>query len=178
MQIAFDYTVQIALGLLTTVVGILLLYWLAKPSVRLGKRVSYSIEPDGSRRFRLFLDSAKRLPAINVRVYARLVIRGKRTTSVRVPLTNDEYPLLRSGTNRVPRLLLQEIDWHRYISGTVKKPGDPLDLESVMNELGADLVVDLVASSGIFNVTAIRQARYTVGEIQESPLSLRARATE
>lgn len=175
MEPPATYLADVAVGLVTTVVGILVVYALARPRVRLGKRVSYSVGADGSRRFRLFLSAAGWLPALNVKVVARLILRGTRSVSIPVPLSNDEYLLLRPRSNRVPRLLLSEIAWERYASSRVTLPSHPLDLEETLRELDAYLHVDLVASSGIFNVTSVRQCSYRVEDIAESPLDVRRR---
>lgn len=150
------------IGILGAVFGIALLFLLAAPRMRLGKKLLFAVSDNGLRRYNLTLVSHSWLRLLEVRVRAALIVpTSARFVRVPIPLSSDEWFVLKHKRQRSPRLLLDQVDWQGYLPSSAPEPSDTSDLDVVMRELGAWVVVEVIASTEIFQVRSARVGKYT-----------------
>lgn len=154
------------LGIPSVALGVLLTFGLASPRIKLDQVLTYTVESNGRRRFRVTYRNRGLLKAIDVRVRARFIIRGKPDTAVPIPVSTGEIFVLGRHKTQTPRLMLEHVDWRTYWPSSPKTL-DRNDLEAVMRVLNAYLVVDIVASSQVFQVRTAKRRAYLAHEVIE-----------
>jgi hypothetical protein len=163
--------IDVGVAIVSTVLGIILIFAAAQPRVEFGDVVSRSRRGKGLR-YGLQIRGLGRIPIQEMRVYAALLVPTVRQTTVFVPLSRDLWTNVRRRKNKekwraVPRLLLDDVEWKKVLPPGLPRPKKGAQLEEVMRTLNADLLVRVTATSFLFAVTAIRIRRYSVDEIHD-----------
>lgn len=171
-----DKVIDLAIGVIATFLGVMLVYLATKPKVLFDENLSYSLNPDGrTRRYRIRMNPAKRWPRIHMRVSVALVVPGKhRSVDVPIPLSGDEWLNARRSKRpglywATPRLRLAEIEWRRYLPHGTATPRARKDLPAMMRELNAKLQVTVQAESTIFAVRRVSKHWYLADQIAPAP---------
>lgn len=162
---------DLIIGVVATLIGILVVYAVARPRIEFSDNVYASRNPNGTFRYGIRVRPRNRLLILSeLRITAHLLMGPEgRRTSVPVPLSRDTWRDLRRARNRnawpaSPQLFLKEIEWKRYLTRN-KPPQRARRLESILHEKNADLVITVVAVSTIFAVTSVTTHHYTQGSV-------------
>ncbi|MBH0053619.1 hypothetical protein I6E74_05460 [Salinibacterium sp. SWN139] len=171
----WDKLLDIPLGLATTFIGIYLVYLSARPRVEFNNVIGASHRRHENRRYRIILRVNNRLlPVTYLQVRAALNVASPgRQTAVPIPLSRDTWfgvrrPKKSSLWNATPRLLLDEIDWCRHLPPRLSPPKYGKNLEVIMRDLNADLIVTVLATSAVFGVSKVYRHVYTFKDITET----------
>jgi len=166
-----DKAIDVGIGVLATLVGIVLIYVVARPRVIFGDAIRVSRRRDGRDRFRVLINVAgRRLRVVELRITARILVsNGIRQTSIPVPLSRDLYLDVRrpkrGGWHVATRLILDDVDWRRFLPPELPRPARPRDLTAVLEQLDATLAVTVIATSAMFGVVSVQQRYYSPGEL-------------
>ncbi|MBD8661495.1 hypothetical protein IFT72_15000 [Frigoribacterium sp. CFBP 8754] len=169
-SLVLDKLVDVVVGIGTTVLGILIVYAIARPRVEFAQSVQLERRP-GFDRYGLLIRGTGIVRIMTMRAEVFLQVPGRRHTSVPIPLSRDTWTNVRRNRRRwraAPRLLLNEVDWARHLPGRVLPPGSMGQLETVMENMNAKLFVRITATSNIFSVTTVRTRRYSFVEVREA----------
>lgn len=172
MEYLLDKILDVGLGIVTTFLGIVVIYGIARPSIELGAAVGASRQGRATR-YRVTVRSRGTLPLASMRIIAGINVKyEKRTTTVPVPLSRSEWTGLRrrkKGWHAVPRLLLSEVQWKRHLPPSVRVPRRlRSSLPELLEFLDGELVITVISTSEAFGVTTTKRRRYSRGDVRPS----------
>lgn len=170
--VAADKLADLGIGVVATLLGILVVYIIARPNIEFADHVFASENPSGSMRYGIHVRPRNRyLRLTEMRVSAHLLMGPEgRQTSVPVPLSRDTWLDVKRSKDATrwaaaPQLFLGEVQWKRHLTRNVP-PLRPHRLESVMSEKNARLIVVVVSVSAVFGVTTVSQHTYSVDSVE------------
>lgn len=163
MQSPGDVICNLLLGIASTVIGVLIVYWIFMPHIRLGYRVH---DADSGRRFHCSYRNTGFLGVhdVKVRVWIALELQVGRLIFVEVPVDDAERPVLdRRGKSRwqKPRLLLDKADWSQLPS----EPTDMTALREILGDSRTELVLTVSATTNIAQITRVKRKAYRQAEV-------------
>jgi hypothetical protein len=169
----WDKLIDVALGLITTFLGIFLVYVTARPRVEFNPLLRVSRRRSGEDRYRIGIRVKNRfLPVTHLEVRAHFLVKfDKRETMIPIPLSRSEWFDLRQPAgvldwNAVPRLVLDEVDWARHLPPERRRPSSRKKVEDIMQELDATLSVTVLATSAVFGVSKVFNTSYVEADIR------------
>lgn len=162
-----DVVVNLALSLVGTVLGILVVYATFTPMVRFESRVRSVKTPEGGTQYNIVYWRGRFLALQDVRVRAWLSVPalpgGTHRNLIDVPVDDDTIPRISGRGKQLPLLLLQRVDW--TLLAQSRRPSEPHDLRQTMSELNADLHVYVAATAAIGGVSRSFYKVYRPDEI-------------
>ena len=161
--------VDVAVGIVSTVIGVIITYWIARPWIQLDPVIRSYSDTRGRTYFRVRARSLGFIRLTHVNVVVAVSVRGPhRTSGVPVPLSKAEW----LGESRraktwsfTPRLLLDEVHWKRHLPSGIEPPPTPSDLPGALSAVGGRVFVTVIATSAVFAVSAVRKRYYDIDEI-------------
>lgn len=169
---------DIGVGLVTTFLGIFVVYVFARPRILFSERVIVSRRQSGKDRYRIRFKTLNRfLPVVHLQVKAWVSIPTPgRATSVPVPLSREEWFEVRSPRSvkkwtAVPRLLLDEIAWRRHLPPEISTPGTGQSIEDYLRDRDARIIVTVLATSAVFSVSCAHRQSYRWADFTDSQRS-------
>ncbi|MBF4570776.1 hypothetical protein ITJ57_18565 [Plantibacter sp. VKM Ac-2880] len=147
--------VNLALSLVGTVLGILVVYATFTPMVRFESRVRCVKTPQGEAQYNVVYWRSRFLALQDVRVRALLSVPPLSGSTHRnlidVPVDDDAIPRISGRGKQLPLLLLERVDWSPL--DQTRRPSASDDLRLTMSELQADLHVFVTATATIGGVS-------------------------
>lgn len=163
----FSVVVDLALSLVGTVLGILVVYATFTPVVRFESRVRGVKTPEGATQYNIVYWRGRFLALQDVRVRAWLSVPappgGTHRNLVDVPVDDDAIPRISGRGKQLPLLLLERVDW--ALLAQSRRPSAPHDLRQTMSELNAELYVYVAATATIGGVSRSFYKVYRPNEI-------------
>ena len=181
-----DKLLDVGIGLLSTFLGILLVYLLAKPRIEFDEIINRTRAYSALKSPRRSVLFRSKTPK-NVRYGVRLRNKGRiriqtmsveawlnipnsiRHTSIPVPLSRTvwtNFAQTKGLWRASPKFLLRHIDWSRNLPEHLSPPRRDASLEEIMRLYNATLFVRATATSTLFAVTVIRSRKYRVPDIR------------
>jgi len=169
---AADKFADLGIGIISTLLGIFVVYFVARPRIEFADHVFASQNPNGSMRYGIRVRPRSRhlvLTEMRLSAYLLMGPDGRRT-SVPVPLSSDTWLKVKRSQDHerwaaAPQLFLGEVNWRRHLTRNTP-PSRPDRLESVMAEKDARLVVVVVSVSAIFGVTTVFRREYSLRSLK------------
>jgi hypothetical protein len=161
---------NLGLSLIGTLLGLLLVYVIFKPSIKSEPIVRSCISRrTGLPAYNCAYRNASRRAVLNVQV--DVWIRITRTLGdasynhlVRVAVDDEELPWLeRSRHPQLPLLDLAGIDWRR-LPGEIR-PSQPDDLKTILNELEANLELHVTATTAVVQVQTVHRRVFNADQV-------------
>jgi len=160
--------VDLVVGLAATVLGVLLVYVLARPRFTFAPAVTWVSGRSGARLYRVQLRSRSLLPIVETTVSVSVRIpMANSSVSVTVPIRQPDLHFWkqrrRHGTYArdewfAPRLRLEQVQWAESLPTGMRVPATTTPLDEILGAWDAELVVSVHATSEVFQVSTV--ARY------------------
>lgn len=170
--VLLDKTVDVALGIVATFLGVVLVYLTTRP--RIGIENVVREKRLTSRRPRVRYNIRARNTGLTrimeMRASAILVFAGEnRFISIPVPLSRDLWTNVKRTTSfrATPRLVIDEVAWDRYVNKPTAKRLRRMSLPEIMRVLDARIYFRITAVSSVFGVANVTTRRFTADDVRD-----------
>lgn len=154
---------DLLLGIVSTIIGVLVIYWIFLPHIRLGYRVQ-DVGTDSRIHCSYRNSGWLGVHDVRVRVWVSVELVPGRRIFVDIPLDDAERPMLENrlkSTWQKPRLLLDEADWSQMPS----LPNDPFTLRKILSDNRAELVLAVSTTTNIAQITRVKRRSYQQSDV-------------